>query len=121
MPCVIMCGSRRSFGKRSPCRGCVHRGRALSPAVERLPLFHITSEVSLLPRFHPRCFHCTGLICFCQAMLIVEAHVVIGGTVFLQAHGSLVCTCFCRVVGQVSSVGGCLVVLDVQTFVASVS
>lgn len=27
---------------------------------------------------------------------------VVGGTVFLQAHGPLVCTCFCRVVGQVS-------------------
>ncbi|CAM9115051.1 unnamed protein product [Ectocarpus fasciculatus] len=37
-----------------------------------------------------------------QSMLILEAHVVIGGTVFLQAHGPLVCTCFCRVVGQAS-------------------
>lgn len=34
-------------------------------------------------------------------MLILEAHVVIGGTVFLQAYGPLVCTCFRRVVGQV--------------------
>ncbi|CAM9383693.1 unnamed protein product [Ectocarpus sp. 4 AP-2014] len=37
-----------------------------------------------------------------QSMLILEAHVVIGGTVFLQAHGPLVCTCFCRVVGKAS-------------------
>ncbi|CAN0469323.1 unnamed protein product, partial [Ectocarpus sp. 12 AP-2014] len=37
-----------------------------------------------------------------QSMLILEAHVVIGGTVFLQAYGPLVCTCFCRVVGQAS-------------------
>lgn len=32
----------------------------------------------------------------------MEAYVVIGGTVFLQDHGSLVCVCFNRVVGQVA-------------------
>lgn len=35
-------------------------------------------------------------------MLILEAHVVVGGTVFLQDHGPRVCICFRRVVGQVS-------------------
>lgn len=34
-------------------------------------------------------------------MLILEAYVLVGGTVFLQAHGPLVCACFRRVVGQV--------------------
>eukprot|EP00904_Undaria_pinnatifida_P002018 jgi/Undpi1/11817/HiC_scaffold_4.g01516.m1 len=44
-----------------------------------------------------------------QAMLIVEAYVVVGGTVFLQEHGPLVCSCFCRVVGQVKPQGAAFV------------
>lgn len=44
-------------------------------------------------------------------MLILEAHVVVGGTVFLQGHGPLVCTCFCRVVGQVSVSCVCIISL----------
>eukprot|EP00752_Nemacystus_decipiens_P012244 g10853.t1 len=49
------------------------------------------------------------------AMLILEAHVVVGGTVFLQAHGPLVCTCFCRVVGQVKPKGAAFVSRALET------
>ncbi|CAM9704986.1 unnamed protein product [Pylaiella littoralis] len=44
-----------------------------------------------------------------QAMLILEAHVVVGGTVFLQDHGPRVCICFRRVVGQVKPKGAAFV------------
>lgn len=48
---------------------------------------------------------CCACLLFSQAMLIMEAYVVIGGTVFLQEHGPLVCVCLCRVVGQVGLYG----------------